>query len=114
MATAHQLVRYRKILHTMRADLDDRVSSLRDEACHGAGGEDAGGLSNAPIQPGDLGSQEAAAVVNVGLGVAKGDRVYVLAGRIPELYIAALGTLKNRSIFCRSSRPLAPSRFERA
>ncbi|MDE3035301.1 MAG: AMP-binding protein, partial [Nitrospirota bacterium] len=34
------------------------------------------------------------------LGVAKGDRVYVLAGRIPELYITALGTLKNRSVFC--------------
>jgi len=34
------------------------------------------------------------------LRVGKGDRVCVLAGRIPELYIAALGTLKNRSIFC--------------
>ncbi len=34
------------------------------------------------------------------LGVAKGDRVYALAGRIPELYVAALGTLKNRSVFC--------------
>ena len=34
-----------------------------------------------------------------GLGVGKGDLVAVLAGRIPELYIAALGTLKNRSVF---------------
>jgi len=34
------------------------------------------------------------------LGAAKGDRVYALAGRIPELYVAALGTLKNRSVFC--------------
>ena len=34
------------------------------------------------------------------LGIGKGDRVFVLAGRIPELYIAALGTLKNRSVFC--------------
>ena len=33
-------------------------------------------------------------------GVQKGDRVSVLAGRIPELYIAALGTLKNVSVFC--------------
>lgn len=33
-------------------------------------------------------------------GVGKGDRVFVLAGRIPELYIAALGTLKNGSVFC--------------
>ncbi len=35
-----------------------------------------------------------------GLGVGKGDRVYALAGRIPELYISALGALKNRSVFC--------------
>jgi acetyl-CoA synthetase len=34
------------------------------------------------------------------LGIAQGDRVFVLAGRIPSLYIAALGTLKNGSVFC--------------
>lgn len=34
------------------------------------------------------------------LNVGKGDRVFVLAGRIPALYIAALGTLKNTSVFC--------------
>ena len=33
------------------------------------------------------------------LGVGRCDPVAVLAGRIPELYIAALGTLKNRSVF---------------
>ena len=33
------------------------------------------------------------------LGVVKGDPVAVLAGRIPELYIAALGSLKNGSVF---------------
>lgn len=34
------------------------------------------------------------------LGVKKGDTVFALAGRIPALYITALGTLKNISIFC--------------
>jgi acetyl-CoA synthetase len=34
------------------------------------------------------------------LGVGKGERVFVLAGRIPELYVAALGALKNGSVFC--------------
>ena len=34
------------------------------------------------------------------LGVGKGDRVFCLAGRIPALYITALGTLKNASVFC--------------
>jgi len=32
-------------------------------------------------------------------GVAKGERVFSLLGRVPELYIAALGTLKNGSVF---------------
>ena len=34
------------------------------------------------------------------LGVAPGDQVFVLSERIPELYIAALATLKLRSVFC--------------
>jgi acetyl-CoA synthetase len=34
-----------------------------------------------------------------GLGVGEGEVVAALAGRIPELYIAALGTLKNRCVF---------------
>ncbi len=33
------------------------------------------------------------------LGVRRGERVFVLAGRIPELYVAALGTLKRGSVF---------------
>jgi acetyl-CoA synthetase len=32
------------------------------------------------------------------LGVAEGERVFVLAGRIPELYIAVLGALKNQCV----------------
>lgn len=32
------------------------------------------------------------------LGVGKGDRMFVLAGRIPELYVAVLGALKNGSV----------------
>jgi acetyl-CoA synthetase len=32
------------------------------------------------------------------LGVGHGDRVFVLAGRIPELYVAMLGALKNGSV----------------
>jgi len=34
------------------------------------------------------------------LGVAPGERVFSLLGRVPELYVSALGTLKNRSVFC--------------
>jgi acetyl-CoA synthetase len=34
------------------------------------------------------------------LGLAKGERVFLFAGRIPELYISALGTVKNGNVFC--------------
>jgi acetyl-CoA synthetase len=34
------------------------------------------------------------------LGVQKGDRVFALLGRIPALYVTALGSLKHRSMFC--------------
>jgi acetyl-CoA synthetase len=35
-----------------------------------------------------------------GLGVEKGDRIFALCSRAPELYISALGTLKNLGVFC--------------
>ena len=35
-----------------------------------------------------------------GLDVGKGDTVFALAGRLPMLYVAALGTLKHTSVFC--------------
>jgi acetyl-CoA synthetase len=34
------------------------------------------------------------------LGVKKGERVFSLLGRVPELYVTALGTLKHRAVFC--------------
>jgi len=34
------------------------------------------------------------------LGVAAGERVFVLTDRIPELYVAALGALKHKNVFC--------------
>jgi acetyl-CoA synthetase len=34
------------------------------------------------------------------LGIGKGDRVFTLMGRVPELYVTALGTLKNTSVVC--------------
>jgi len=40
-----------------------------------------------------------------GLGVGAGETVFALSERVPELYAAALGTLKNRSVFC----PLFPA-----
>jgi acetyl-CoA synthetase len=39
------------------------------------------------------------------LGVGKGERVFALAPRVPGLYVAALGTLKNTSVFS----PLFPA-----
>jgi len=38
--------------------------------------------------------------VLVRLGIAPGDRVFSLSGRVPELYASALGTLKCGAVFC--------------
>ncbi|NLU94911.1 acetate--CoA ligase [Chitinophaga sp. Ak27] len=38
--------------------------------------------------------------VLVNLGIKKGEKVFALTGRIPELYIAALGTFKVTAVFC--------------
>jgi acetyl-CoA synthetase len=35
-----------------------------------------------------------------GLGIGAGDRVFTLLGRVPELHVAVLGALKNRSVAC--------------
>jgi RNA polymerase-binding protein DksA len=67
--TESQLESFRTKLHELRGALDERLASVRADACHGSGAEDAGGLSNAPIHPADLGSQEADIVVNLGVAV---------------------------------------------
>jgi acetyl-CoA synthetase len=50
--------------------------------------------------------------VLAGLGVGQGESVFVLAGRIPDLYVAALGTLKNRSVFCPLFSSFGPEPIE--
>ena len=40
------------------------------------------------------------AAVLQGLGVGRGERVFSLLGRSPDLYVAVLGTFKNGSVFC--------------
>ncbi|HYB23503.1 MAG TPA: AMP-binding protein [Solirubrobacteraceae bacterium] len=46
------------------------------------------------------------------LGVERGERVFVLAGRIPELYIAALGALKHGAVFCPLFSAFGPEPIE--
>src|SRR5512139_1226766 len=51
--------------------------------------------------------EETARFANVlrNLGIGPGDRVFSLLGRVPELYVTALGTLKSTSVFS----PLFPA-----
>ena len=46
------------------------------------------------------------------LGVQRGERVFVLAGRIPELYVTALGTLKHGAVFCPLFSAFGPEPIE--
>ena len=50
--------------------------------------------------------------VLAGLGVVKGDTVFALTGRIPELYVAALGALKHRAVFCPLFSAFGPEPIE--
>ncbi len=45
-----------------------------------------------------LSAQVANALASLGLG--KGDRIFTLSTRLPELYYSAIGILKNRSVMC--------------
>ncbi len=50
------LERYRTVLVAMRTRLTGDVSHLADEALRARGGEASGSLSNAPLHPADLGT----------------------------------------------------------
>src|SRR5947209_7337909 len=49
MLTADQIDQFRQKLHAMRASLDDRASTLREEASLGAGGASAAGVRDPRI-----------------------------------------------------------------
>ena len=74
------------------------AGALRDKAAIRWLGKDASVRDFSFAQLRDLTNRFANALGR--LGVGKGDRVYALMGRVPDLYIAALGALKNRSVFC--------------
>ncbi len=46
------------------------------------------------------------------LGVQRRERVFTLCGRLPELYLAALGTLKHGSVFCPLFSAFGPEPIE--
>ena len=59
-----------------------------------------GRRSSADITYGELGAASSRFANVLGrLGIDRGDRVFALTGRIPELYVAALGTLKFGAVF---------------
>jgi RNA polymerase-binding transcription factor DksA len=64
---AGKLEAFRNKLRTLRERLDRDAAGVRAEALRGSGGENAGGLSNAPVHIADMGSQEAEERVALGL-----------------------------------------------
>ena len=47
-----------------------------------------------------------------GLGVRDGDAVFTLIGRVPELYVTAIGTLRHKSVFCPLFSAFGPEPIE--
>jgi acetyl-CoA synthetase len=63
---------------------------------------------------GELGTRSSQfANVLAGLGVRPGERVFALLGRVPELYVTALGALKHRAVFCPVFSAYGPEPVER-
>lgn len=67
MLTKKEVQKTQERLLAMRARVDADFAQHRLEAFRGAGGEAGGGLSNAPLHPADLGSQEFDEGVTLGL-----------------------------------------------
>src|SRR5262249_25103051 len=55
--TRHQVEKYRERLRSLAQRLGATVSGLEDQARTPTGGESSGGLSNAPLHLGDVGSE---------------------------------------------------------
>lgn len=67
---------WRDILLRLRDRLDADAAQVRAEATHSCGGESAGGLSNRPLHPADLGNRETEETVAIGLARTEADLIY--------------------------------------
>ena len=67
MLTNQEIQKLRGQLLALRERVDADFAQIRHEAMRGSGGESGGGISNAPIHPGDLGTQEFDEAVTLGL-----------------------------------------------
>lgn len=100
------LERYRRQLEELSHRLEGNISSLREEALRGAGGEASGNLSNAPLHPADLGSDQFGQETNLGLLAIEGTTLAEVN--------AALGRLRDGTFgrCLRCGEPIAAGRLD--
>jgi DnaK suppressor protein len=67
MMTQAEIEPYRQELLSLKKRLGGDLSALEEEALRGSGGEASGGLSNVPVHPADLGTDNFEEEVSVGL-----------------------------------------------
>jgi DnaK suppressor protein len=65
--TTEQIRGYRRRLLALKKRLGGELSDLEEEALRGAGGEAAGGLSDVPVHPADLGTDNFEQELTLGL-----------------------------------------------
>jgi RNA polymerase-binding transcription factor DksA len=53
-----ELQRYRRVLEQLAARMQSDATAVTDQVCEGSGGQAGGGLSNAPMHLGDMGTEE--------------------------------------------------------
>jgi len=65
--TKTELEHFRRRLLTLKKRLGADLTQLEDEALHPIGGESSGGLSDLPVHPADLGTEDYEVEVELGL-----------------------------------------------
>src|SRR5215813_8554143 len=84
--------RLRGQLLALRDRVDAKFARVRQEAFRGAGGESGGGISNAPIHLGDLGSQEFDQSVTLGLAEKEAAMRYEIEDALHRIRTGDFGT----------------------
>lgn len=100
------LERYTRQLEETAGRLEANLAQLRQEALRGAGGERSGGLSNSPLHPADLGSDQFEQETSLGLLGLEGERLAEVNAALRRAREGTFGLCQ------RCGQPIAAGRLE--
>ena len=89
--TTADLETYRQTLVTLGTRLNGDLSQLTGEALHGTGGEGSGGMSNVPLHPADLGTDNFDQEFTFGLMQNQEEALTEIADALERLRLGSFG-----------------------